>query len=136
MSAETTIRVPYKLKVDLNGLKNKHDLYANTQHEVIRKLITYYHRSKKELTNLREAHEKQVREMKDSHAREIQKLESWAVTVIEAGEVKNTFIEVKDDLGLKTDQAVLEFLIENYRGSLQLGMGAFETYKRLRGQGK
>lgn len=118
VAAETTIRVPHELKDELNELKNTSDLYASTPHGAIKKLIAHYHTSKKKIIDLNESHAQKLNRM------------------IEVGGIKERFSEVKEDLGLRSDEAVLEFLIDNYQGALQLGMGAFETYKRLRGQGK
>lgn len=118
VAAETTIRVPHELKDELNELKSTNDLYASTPHEVIKKLIKHYHTSKQTIIDLKASHERKLEFM------------------IEVGGIKERFIEVKADLGLRTDEGVTEFLIDNYQGSMQLGMGAFDTYKRLRGQGK
>ncbi|CAM4522630.1 hypothetical protein [Paenibacillus macerans] len=113
-AAETTMRVPHELKEELNELKGK--LYVTTPHEAVRKLIVYHSKSEQEKIDLKAYQDAKM---------------------LDVGEnMKRRFQEVKEDLGLRTDGAVLEFLIENYQGSLQLGMGAFETYKRLRGQGK
>lgn len=47
-------------------------------------------------------------------------------------EMKSRFSAAKAELGLRTDGAVIEFLLDHYEGSAQIGIGAFETYRRLK----
>lgn len=122
--AETTIRVPHDLKDELNEIKRR--FYGNTPHEAIRGLLMYYHRSEQEKIDLEEQHDKEIRE-----------LEARTVTMIDIGvDMKSRFSEIKKELGLKTDVAVIEFLSECYLGTLQLPMCAFDTYKKLKMEGK
>ncbi|MMZ58702.1 hypothetical protein D1872_206930 [compost metagenome] len=155
VAAETTIRVPHELKDKLNEIKGK--FYAQTPHEAIKRLVDYHEKSEKEKAEQEKYEEESMIDLgpkmksrfveiktelgsrNDGEAMDIlmrshvfQKQNSVNV----GPDMKQRFLDVKEDLGLSTDGAVLEFLIENYQGSLQLGMGAFETYKRLRGQGK
>lgn len=113
-AADITMRVPSSLRDDLNDLKDK--LYVGTPHEAIRKLIEYRERSEKEKFELRAYQE---REMLD---------------VGENG--KKLFEQLKEELGLRTDGAVLEFLAHCYWGTLQLPMGAFDLYKKMMMEGK
>ncbi|MNF06506.1 hypothetical protein D3C80_2064650 [compost metagenome] len=49
---------------------------------------------------------------------------------------KQEFLRVKEELGLRTDGAVIEFLTACYEGSLQMPMVAFEKYTKLKREGK
>lgn len=114
MSSRTPIQVPTELRDELNDMTDT--MRVKTQYEVIQKLIAYHRRNEAEKI--------------------AQKAYQEANMVDIGGDMKAKFKEIKEDLGLRTDAGVLEFLADHYQGSLQLGMGSFDTYKRLRGQGK
>lgn len=56
--------------------------------------------------------------------------------MIDLGKTKKRFVELKDDLGLRSDAGVFEFLEVCYQGSLQIPTAAFETFTKLRKEGK
>lgn len=113
-AADITIRVPSSLRDDLNELKDK--IHAGTPHEAIRKLITYRETAEKE--------------------KSIQKV-NQEKNMLDVGEDgKKKFLEIKEDLALRTDAAVLEFLTECYLSNIQYMIGPFEVYKNLKKAGK
>ncbi|MEC0307689.1 hypothetical protein P4H67_13125 [Paenibacillus lautus] len=91
-------------------------LRVKTQYEVIQKLLAYYHRSEKEKNDLRDYQEQQM---------------------VDLGmDSKTRFKEIQQVLGLRTEGAVFEFLGDCYQGSLQMPMVAFDTYRKLKIDGK
>jgi hypothetical protein len=113
-AADITMRVPSALRDDLNDLKGK--LRVTTPHEAVRKLIDY--------------RDKAEREKNDNKAYQEQHM-------IEVGKAdKAEFLKLKEELGLRTDAGVLEFLIYCYHANMQLPMGAFETYLKMKKEGK
>lgn len=113
-AADITMRVPSTLRDDLNDLKGK--LNASTPHEAIRKLIDYREKAEKE-RNDQKAYQ-------DQHMLDVDK------------DGKAEFMKLKEELNLRTDAGVLEFLIYSYHANLQMPMGAFEVYLRLKKEGK
>jgi hypothetical protein len=113
-AAETTIRVPHSLKDELNNDLN--ELHGGTPHGTVRKLIDYYRRTKRQ--------ENDARAYQEQH-------------MLDVGEdCKAEFVKLKEDLNLRTDAGVLEFLVYCYHANLQMPMGAFDTYRKLKKEGK
>lgn len=113
-AADITMRVPSVLRDDLNDLKSK--LRVTTPHEAVRKLIEY-----------REGSEKKRQDQEAYQER----------CMIDVGEeAKAGFLKVQQELGLRTEAGVMEFLIYAYQANVQMPMGAFDEYLRLRGEGK
>lgn len=113
-AADITMRVPSALRDDLNDLKSK--LRVTTPHEAVRKLIDYRERSEKE-RNDQKAYQEQH--------------------MLDVGKgAKVEFLDLKEKLGLRTDAAVLEFLLYAYEANLQMPMGAFDVYLKLKREGK
>ncbi|MBY9082607.1 hypothetical protein KIH86_03995 [Paenibacillus sp. HN-1] len=113
-AAETTIRVPHVLKDDLNALKDK--LYASTPHEAVRRLIEYREKA--------ESEKMKAKAYQDANMLDV------------GQDAKVIFQQLKDELGLRTDGAVIGFLANCYWGQLQIPVSAFEVYKQLRKDGK
>ncbi|HAS7789863.1 hypothetical protein [Paenibacillus lactis] len=114
MSSRTPIQVPTELRDELNEMSDR--LRVKTQYEVIQKLLAYYHRSEKEKNDLKAYQEQHMVDLgKDSKIR---------------------FKEIQQELGLRTEGAVFEFLADCYQGSMQMPMLAFETYRKLKMEGK
>ena len=114
MSSRTPIQVPTELRDELNEMSET--LRVKTQYEVIQKLLAYYRRSEKEKNDLRAYQEQHMVDLgKDSKIR---------------------FKEIQQELGLRTEGAVFEFLGDCYHGSLQMPMVAFDTYKKMKSEGK
>lgn len=114
MSSRTPIQVPTELRDELTEMQDK--LHCKTQYEVIQKLLAYYARNEKEKNDLRAYQEQHMLDL--------------------GKKSKERFKGIQKELGLKSDGGVFEFLADCYEGTLQIPTAAFDTYRKMKNEGR
>lgn len=113
MSSRTPIQVPEELKQDIDGLKE--EIRVKTQYDTIQWLLDYYRRNE-EL------------EVQRHHQEQEQKARIEEEYIHLGAECKGRFVEFKERMGLKRDDAVIDLLQDHWESSLEINQAVMMTY--------
>lgn len=116
--SRTPIQVPIELKEELEGLKR--ELHCSSLPDVISRLI----QEKERNATMRKEEQKKMEAERARQNREDVNL---------GEERKLRLIEFQKEIGLASEGETIDFLIEVFQSTPQIGMNAFKAYVRLRG---
>lgn len=115
--SRTPIQVPIELKEELEELKK--ELYCSSLHDVIVRLI----QDREQNAENRKAQQKKIEA-------ELARQNKEDVNLGE--ERKLRLIEFQNEIGLASEGEAIDFLLEVFQSTPQIGMNAFKAYVKLR----
>ncbi|MBG9568179.1 MULTISPECIES: hypothetical protein [Brevibacillus] len=116
--SRTPIQVPIELKEELEDLKR--ELHCSSLPDVIVRLIQDKNRN----AEIRKEEQKKTEAERARQNREDVNL---------GEERKLRLIEFQNEIGLASEGETIDFLMEVFRSTPQIGMNAFKAYVKLRG---
>jgi glucose-6-phosphate-specific signal transduction histidine kinase len=118
MAESLPIRIDSDVKTELESLRDN-QLRVKTHSNAIEKLITYYKNN-----------EQQKREDFEKGQAEKKRQEQTMVTL--GSELKQEYIELGMELGLKSEGTILQFLLEHFKNSSSIDKETLKTLLYLK----
>ncbi|HEY0827114.1 MAG TPA: hypothetical protein VGE40_03390 [Bacilli bacterium] len=117
MAESSPMRIDNQTKLDLESYKDKKRL--KTHSDAVEELLRYHHVN-------------ELNKQKAFEEKEAEKARKAAEDIYVGAELKISFNNLANDLGLRSHTALIHFLMEHYGNSETIHKSTFEVFKDLR----